>query len=94
MDSNRGQHRTVARDDSVEATLFLHEIVMTADALQEARAFDGEPALHSVHPETTGLNVAATRNFFELQWGTGSRCTDPGGRLAGPALQPEVVVAG
>jgi len=46
MDSNRRQHRTVARDDSVEATLFLHEIVMTADALQEARAFDGESAMH------------------------------------------------
>src|SRR5262245_63745027 len=46
MASDRRQHRSLARDDSVEATLFLHEIVMTADALQEARAFDGEPAMH------------------------------------------------
>jgi DNA-binding MarR family transcriptional regulator len=30
----------------VEATAFLHEIVNAADALREARAFDGEPALH------------------------------------------------
>jgi len=50
MDSNRRQHRTIARDDSVEATLFLHEIVMTADALQEARAFDGESAMHFETP--------------------------------------------
>jgi DNA-binding MarR family transcriptional regulator len=30
----------------VEATGFLHEIVRVADCLREARAFDGEPALH------------------------------------------------
>jgi len=29
----------------VEATAFLHEIVNVADALREARAYDGEPAL-------------------------------------------------
>jgi DNA-binding MarR family transcriptional regulator len=44
-DSNRRQHRQ-ARNDHVEATAFLHEIVTTADALREARAFDGEPAMH------------------------------------------------
>lgn len=33
-------------DFHVEATAFLHEIVMAADALQEARGYDGEPALH------------------------------------------------
>jgi DNA-binding MarR family transcriptional regulator len=30
----------------VEATEFLHEVVRVADCLREARAFDGEPALH------------------------------------------------
>jgi DNA-binding MarR family transcriptional regulator len=33
------------REYHVEATAFLHEIVRTADCLQEAKAFDGEPAL-------------------------------------------------
>ena len=45
MDSDR-RNRPSARDDHVEATAFLHEILMTADALREARAFDGEPAMH------------------------------------------------
>src|SRR5689334_10819468 len=44
-DFNRRQHRQ-PRNDHVEATAFLHEIVMTADALREARAFDGESAMH------------------------------------------------
>jgi DNA-binding MarR family transcriptional regulator len=30
----------------VDATAFLYEVVRTADALREAKAFDGEPALH------------------------------------------------
>src|SRR5688572_19666025 len=34
------------RDFHVEATAFLHEIMMAADRLKEARAFDGSPALH------------------------------------------------
>jgi DNA-binding MarR family transcriptional regulator len=34
------------RDFHVEATAFLHEILMAADRLREARAFDGSPALH------------------------------------------------
>ena len=34
------------REFRVEATAFLHEIVMAADSLKEARAFDGSPALH------------------------------------------------
>ena len=33
------------REYHVEATAFLHEIVRTADCLQEAKSFDGEPAL-------------------------------------------------
>jgi DNA-binding MarR family transcriptional regulator len=35
------------REWHVEATDFLYEIARTADALKEAKAFDGEPALHS-----------------------------------------------
>jgi DNA-binding MarR family transcriptional regulator len=34
------------RDFRVDATAFLHEIVMVAARLKEARAFDGSPALH------------------------------------------------
>ena len=34
------------RDFQVEATAFLHEILLVAERLKEARAFDGEPALH------------------------------------------------
>jgi len=46
MDSDRpGQAPPLLRDH-VEATAFVHEIVMTADALRMARAFDGEPAMH------------------------------------------------
>ena len=41
----RRRHRHV-RDEHVEATAFLHEIVMTADALRDARAFDGQSAMH------------------------------------------------
>jgi hypothetical protein len=33
------------REYHVEATAFLHEIVRTAGCLEEAKAFDGEPAL-------------------------------------------------
>jgi len=44
-DSDRRQSRQ-ALDNHVEATAFLHEIVMTADALRDARAFDGESAMH------------------------------------------------
>ena len=44
------RHRRVRRplfnEVHVEATAFLHEIVRVADCLREARAFDGEPALH------------------------------------------------
>jgi len=40
------RHRLLFRDFQVEATAFLHEIVATADALRDARSFDGEPALH------------------------------------------------
>jgi DNA-binding MarR family transcriptional regulator len=34
------------REWHVEATAFLYEIVRTADALKEARAFDSDPALY------------------------------------------------
>ena len=44
-DPERRRHRHV-RDEHVEATAFLHEIVMTADALRDARAFDGQSAMH------------------------------------------------
>jgi DNA-binding MarR family transcriptional regulator len=45
MDSDRRTRRLVL-DEHVEATAFLHEIVMTADSLIDARAFDGESAMH------------------------------------------------
>jgi DNA-binding MarR family transcriptional regulator len=45
-DPERRKQRRSVRDDHVEATAFLHEIVMTADSLREARAFDGESAMH------------------------------------------------
>jgi hypothetical protein len=38
--------RPLFRDFHVEATAFLHEILMAADSLKEARALDGSPALH------------------------------------------------
>jgi hypothetical protein len=37
---------TLFREWHVEATAFLYEIVRTADALKEARGFDGDPALY------------------------------------------------
>lgn len=37
-DRKRGK---LFRDFHVEATAFLHEILMVADSLEEARAFDG-----------------------------------------------------
>lgn len=46
MHSGRRREAPLVRDDHVEATAFLHEIVMTADSLREARAFDGDPAMH------------------------------------------------
>jgi DNA-binding MarR family transcriptional regulator len=46
MDSDSDRRRQTRRDDHVEATAFLHEIVMTADSLRDARAFDGELAMH------------------------------------------------
>jgi DNA-binding MarR family transcriptional regulator len=46
MDSERRRQSPLVRDEHVEATAFLHEIIMTADALREARAFDGDPAMH------------------------------------------------
>ena len=46
MDPVRRRQPPLIRDDHVEATAFLHEIVMTADSLREARAFDGELAMH------------------------------------------------
>ena len=46
MDSDRRRQTPLVRDDHVEATAFLHEIVMTTDSLREARAFDGDPAMH------------------------------------------------
>src|SRR5262245_30823091 len=46
LDSDPRRHRPFVRDDHVEATAFLHEIVMTADSLKAARAFDGESAMH------------------------------------------------
>jgi hypothetical protein len=52
MSSNPASQRTTAarrrlfRGWHVEATAFLYEIVRTADALQEAKAFDGEPAMY------------------------------------------------
>jgi len=46
MSSERRRQPPLVRDDHVEATAFLHEIVMTADSLREARAFDGELAMH------------------------------------------------
>ena len=46
MDSDRPRQVSPLVRDHVEATAFIHEIVMTADALRTARAFDGEPALH------------------------------------------------
>jgi hypothetical protein len=45
-DPERRNRRRLVRDDHVEATAFIHEIVMTADSLREARAFDGESAMH------------------------------------------------
>lgn len=38
--------RHLLRDFEVEATAFLHEILLVAERLREARSFDGEPALH------------------------------------------------
>ena len=46
MDSDRRRQTPQIRDDHVEATAFLLEIVTTADSLREARAFDGELAMH------------------------------------------------
>ena len=46
MDSARSRQEPPGVRDHVEATAFIHEIVMTADALRTARAFDDEPAMH------------------------------------------------
>lgn len=43
---NSGARQPPFREYHVEATAFLYEIVRAADALKEAKAFDGEPALH------------------------------------------------
>jgi DNA-binding MarR family transcriptional regulator len=40
------QKQPSLRNWPVEATAFLHEIVMTADGLRQARSFDGDPALY------------------------------------------------
>ncbi len=44
--SSRHQRGHLFRAFHVEATAFLNEIVMAADGLRAARAFDGSPALH------------------------------------------------
>jgi DNA-binding MarR family transcriptional regulator len=45
MDATRDR-QPLRRDFRVEATAFLYEIVMVADSLSEAQAFDGSSALH------------------------------------------------
>jgi DNA-binding MarR family transcriptional regulator len=46
MDQARTNRRPLFHAYRDDATAFLHEIVMTADALREARAFDGDSAMH------------------------------------------------
>jgi DNA-binding MarR family transcriptional regulator len=50
MKSGLRRHRAPFRNHRVEATAFLHEVVMTADCLIEARTFGGEPAMHFGYP--------------------------------------------
>jgi DNA-binding MarR family transcriptional regulator len=42
----RAARNSLFREWHVEATAFLYEIVRAAEALKEARAFDGDPALY------------------------------------------------
>lgn len=46
MDDDRARRRALFRRHHVAATAFLHEILLTAEALERARNLDGEPAMH------------------------------------------------
>jgi len=50
MEPTFRRRESLLRDYCVEATAFLHEIVMTADALRSARNFVGDPAMHFGFP--------------------------------------------
>jgi DNA-binding MarR family transcriptional regulator len=45
-DAERSRRRALFHDYHVAATAFLYEIVMAADCLRVARAFDGAPAMY------------------------------------------------
>jgi DNA-binding MarR family transcriptional regulator len=46
MDPQRIERRRTTRAYQVDATAFLHEILLTADRLEQARNLDGRPAMH------------------------------------------------
>jgi hypothetical protein len=46
LEQDRARRQALFRRHHVAATAFLHEILLTAEALERARNFDGGPAMH------------------------------------------------